>query len=351
MDRVGDWSEALASNKANDLRIPSHSSGFDEDVSQLLAADFVPPKDVADMTADDVAERVVSAPVRCPLKLACYCHFTKVLKCFAQALNSYLAVLKGSAISGYVIMQCTEEELSELLPDAIDDSNHRCLILEHLLALKSNAKCSTTAVSGTALKFDGVALAHIRSSAETVFLALQSRFPQDARVLDLDLAALCDWPDFGSCSWQDGEVAVPLSGVMCVGGVSFVHTEEFSLFFPSDCSGCFSVAEAWVLPPYRNTHSHNSLMSSLSSAIKVPSVTSAARDNCALVVVLSGLTESCLDVGVALKLRRVLDHKQRSALQQLNLGSKYPTYCFDLFLAGIQGCIVRYGACDFTRCR
>jgi hypothetical protein len=80
LDRVGDWSEALASNKANDLRIPSDSSGFDEDVSQLLGADFVPPKDVADMTADDVAERVLSAPVRCPLKLACYCHFTIVLK-------------------------------------------------------------------------------------------------------------------------------------------------------------------------------------------------------------------------------------------------------------------------------
>jgi hypothetical protein len=68
---VSDWSAALASNKANDLRMPSHA-GFDEDVLQLLGADFVPPKDVADMTADDVAERVVSAPVRCPLKLAFY---------------------------------------------------------------------------------------------------------------------------------------------------------------------------------------------------------------------------------------------------------------------------------------
>ncbi len=45
--------------------MPSHA-GFDEDVLQLLGTDFVPPKDVADMTAEDVAERVVSTPVRCP---------------------------------------------------------------------------------------------------------------------------------------------------------------------------------------------------------------------------------------------------------------------------------------------
>ncbi len=68
---MNDWSAALASNKANDLRMPSHI-GFDEDVLQLLGADFVPPKYVADMTADDVAERVVSAPVRRLLKLAFY---------------------------------------------------------------------------------------------------------------------------------------------------------------------------------------------------------------------------------------------------------------------------------------
>lgn len=73
LDRVGDWSAALAAKKANDSKMPSPTSGFDEDVLQLLGADFIPPKEVADMTADDVAERIASAPVTCPLLLAiCY---------------------------------------------------------------------------------------------------------------------------------------------------------------------------------------------------------------------------------------------------------------------------------------
>jgi hypothetical protein len=42
----------------------SNSSGFDEDVLQFLGADIVSPKDVADMSAADVAERVATTPVR-----------------------------------------------------------------------------------------------------------------------------------------------------------------------------------------------------------------------------------------------------------------------------------------------
>ncbi len=37
--------------------------GFDQDVQQLLGADFVPPKDLVEMTADDIADRVAAEPV------------------------------------------------------------------------------------------------------------------------------------------------------------------------------------------------------------------------------------------------------------------------------------------------
>ncbi len=78
MDRVGDWSAALAANKANDSKMLSDTSGFDEDVLQLLGADFIPPKEVADMTADDVAQRIASEPVTCLLLLAICYRFTAV---------------------------------------------------------------------------------------------------------------------------------------------------------------------------------------------------------------------------------------------------------------------------------
>jgi hypothetical protein len=37
---------------------------FDEDVQQLLGAEFLPPKDLVDMTAEDVADKVATGPVR-----------------------------------------------------------------------------------------------------------------------------------------------------------------------------------------------------------------------------------------------------------------------------------------------
>lgn len=38
--------------------------GFDQDVQQLLGADFVPPKELVEMTANDIADRVAAEPVR-----------------------------------------------------------------------------------------------------------------------------------------------------------------------------------------------------------------------------------------------------------------------------------------------
>ncbi len=121
-------------------------------------------------------------------------------------------------------------------------------------------------------------------------------------MLDLDLAALCEWSDFSSGVWQEIEVAVPLFGVMCVGGASFVHTEEFSRFFPCECFSSFNVAKAWVLPRYRNTPSNNALLSEISAAIDIPSAKLSARENCGLLVIFSGFTESSMDASVAVKL-------------------------------------------------
>jgi hypothetical protein len=209
---------------------------------------------------------------------------------------------------GQAVLNCSAEELHELLLDVENDSlgkhfdkQHHHLILRHLLALKPGDDGGSVTQHCSSLQCDSLAQMHVKSSAELTFRALQSLFPEDARVLNIDLAALCDWPDFCACSWQDGEVAVPLSGVTCVGGVSFVYTEEFSRFFPSEGFGCFKIAKVWVLPPYRNTASIGALLSQLSVESSIPSVTSSTRDNCALLVVLSGLTESCLDASIARK--------------------------------------------------
>jgi hypothetical protein len=217
--------------------------------------------------------------------------------------------MKGSLLNGQAVLQCSSEELYELLFDMETassgkkfESSQRRLILDRLLALKHSAGVENTIESRALFTFDGLAELHVKGSAEIVFRTLRSLFPQDACVLDLDLAALCDWPDFAACRWQDTEVAVPFSGVMCVGGVSFVYTDEFSTFFPREiCSG-FNVMKAWVLPPFSNTPSNNALLSQLATAINIPSLKSSARDKCALVVVLSGLTESSLDAGIAIKL-------------------------------------------------
>jgi hypothetical protein len=222
-------------------------------------------------------------------------------------------VLNGSLVNGQMVLQCNAEELDELVFDAeravlskTIESSDRRLILERLLALKPSTGGASAIMSRESLKFDSLAQMHVKSSVVTVFRALRSLFPQDSRVFDLDLAAMCNWPDFSSCRWQDTEVPVPFSGVMCVGGASFVYTDEFSTFFPREiCSG-FNVIKAWVLPPFRNTPSHNSLLSQLSEAIKIPSLKSSARDKCALVVVLSSLTECSLDADIACKLLPVL---------------------------------------------
>ena len=62
-ERVPAWSAALSSLTSNELCQTSHSACFDEEVQQLLGADFVPPKDGIDMTANDVADRVATGSV------------------------------------------------------------------------------------------------------------------------------------------------------------------------------------------------------------------------------------------------------------------------------------------------
>lgn len=178
---------------------------------------------------------------------------------------------------------------------------------------------------------------HERRSAESVFAALRVLFPQDSRVLDLDLAALCDWSDFASGVWQEIEVAVPLLGVMCVGGASFVHTEEFSRFFPCECFSSFNVAKAWVLPLYRNTPSNNALLSEISAAIGIPSAKLSARENCGLLVIFSGFTESSMDASVAVKLLPVFSPSLPLSLAR-NMFDIYQRHFFtSTCSAGITG--------------
>ena len=167
-----------------------------------------------------------------------------LFKCMVQEASNYHSVLAGSRIHGKVIMQCGAEELDELLLDAeralpgkTFDGKHRRFVTDRLLALKQNAQAGSVAKRQCFHNIDDM---HIKSRAESAFRTLQSLFPSDARVLDLDLAALCDWPDFAASRWQQCEVAVPLLGVMSVGGTSFVHTEEFSRFFPRECCGAVS---------------------------------------------------------------------------------------------------------------
>jgi hypothetical protein len=191
-----------------------------------------------------------------------------------------------------------------LAPNCQNDCDSHCLLLifNRILLLKQQ----TGSNSSNRLQqhhdvYEQLAGAHIRSNAEAVFCTLRTIFPEDARVLNLDLAAFCDWPDFRASRWNDWEVAVPFCGVSGVDGTSFMYHEDFSCFFSQEFFQGFRVYNSWVLPAYDSTPSYNMLMSQIASATKIPSVTVSTRDRCSLLVVVSGIMNApvALDIGVA----------------------------------------------------
>jgi hypothetical protein len=110
------------------------------------------------------------------------------------------------------------------------------------------------------------------------------------------------WPDFAHISLTDAQITVPVHAVLDVHGLSFVHTEEFSMFFPRTLFGSFDVIQACILPPYSDNAECNTLLRSLAEHMRVPSMEFSCRRGCSVVIVLSCIDSSTLSMQAAYSL-------------------------------------------------
>ena len=115
------------------------------------------------------------------------------------------------------------------------------------------------------------------------------------------------WPDFADMSLSDAHITVPLHAVFDVHGLSFVHTEEFSSFFPHALFSRFDVIQACIMPPYSDNAECNTLLRSTAAKMQLPSMEFSCRNKCSVVVVLSCVDSSTLSMQAARSLIPILE--------------------------------------------
>jgi hypothetical protein len=142
---------------------------------------------------------------------------------------------------------------------------------------------------------------------DSTFQKLRDRFPEDVRFLNAGSSAMSIWPDFADISIYDPHITVPLHAVLDVHGLSFVHTEEFSRFFPQALFGSFDVIQAFILPQYSDNAECNTLLRSLAAHTRVPSMEFSCRHYCSVVVVLSCIDSDTLSMQAACSLLPMIE--------------------------------------------